>query len=184
MLSGVTMPAGATRRISILGSTGSVGRSALDLIERLNAMPRPGARAGSAAGGPRFVVVGLAAHRNVDLLADQIARFTPQEACIVSADLAAGLKDRVKGGSTRIRSGPEGLREIAALPEAELVLAGIVGAAGLESTHAAVTAGKVVALANKEALVMAGGPIMAAARDSGAQILPVDSEHNALHQCL
>ncbi|HET6373374.1 MAG TPA: 1-deoxy-D-xylulose-5-phosphate reductoisomerase [Candidatus Polarisedimenticolia bacterium] len=173
-----------SKRVAVLGSTGSVGRSALDLIKRLNGMPGSPGASWRAEEGAAFQVAALAAHRNVALLADQIREFRPLVACIVAEDLAGELRRAVSDVPTRILSGASGLKEIAVLPEADLVLAGIVGAAGLESTHAAVVAGKVVALANKETLVMAGGPIMAAARASGAEILPVDSEHNALHQCL
>src|SRR5678815_616126 len=162
-----------TRGISILGSTGSIGTSALDLIDRLNAM-----RAG------RFRVAGLTAGRNADRLIEQVKRFEPSIACIASEDLARRVRHGIGSVSTRIVSGPDGLTEVATLPEADLVLAAIVGAAGLEPTCAAVERGKTVALANKEALVMAGDLMISAARRSGSLLLPVDSEHNALHQCL
>ncbi len=129
-------------------------------------------------------VVGLAANRRVELLSEQILRFEPLMAAIGSEESAEEVRLRIGGSPTRLVTGGEGLVEIATMAEADVVLAGIVGAAGLESTHAAVRRGKTVALANKEALVMAGEPVTAAARESGALILPVDSEHNALHQCL
>lgn len=162
-----------TKSISILGSTGSIGTSALDLIDKLNTM-QPG----------RYRVVGLAASRSADLLIEQVRRFRPLLACIGSEDLARRVREGIGGTATRLVVGAEGLNEVATMPEAELVLAGIVGAAGLRPTYAAVERGKTVALANKEALVLAGGLMVSAARRSGALLLPVDSEHNALHQCL
>jgi len=161
------------RGITILGSTGSIGTSALDLVERLEAL-EPG----------RFRVVGLAASRSAGVLADQIRRFRPLLACIGSEELARGVRDAITGIPTRVVSGPEGLRLLATMEEAELVIAAIVGAAGLEPTYAAVESGRTVALANKEALVLAGDLMISAAKRSGAPLLPVDSEHNALHQCL
>jgi 1-deoxy-D-xylulose-5-phosphate reductoisomerase len=163
------------RTVSILGSTGSIGTSALDLIERLNAL---------AGGDPPFRVAALAAHRSVDRLIEQVRRFRPALACIGTEEAAARVREEVGGLGTRVVWGRAGLLEAATCPAADFVLAGIVGAAGLEPTHAAVCAGRTVGLANKEALVMAGDLMMAAARASGAVLLPVDSEHNALHQCL
>ena len=166
------------RGVAILGSTGSVGTSALDLVERLNEMRASGG------GATRFRVVAISGNRSVDVLADQIKRFSPLVACIGDEAGARALKARLGATDTRIVSGREGLLEVATHPEASFVLAAIVGAAGLESTFAAVSAGRKVGLANKEALVLAGDLMMKAAHDSGAVLLPVDSEHNALHQCL
>ncbi|HEY3174355.1 MAG TPA: 1-deoxy-D-xylulose-5-phosphate reductoisomerase [Candidatus Polarisedimenticolia bacterium] len=160
--------------IAILGSTGSIGTSALDLIERLNGM-------GS---GPRFEVLALAGNRKIEVLVDQVRRFRPRLACAGSEELAGQVRAAIGDLPTRIVSGPAGLRDVATMPGADLVLAAIVGAAGLEPTFAAVEIGRTVALANKEALVMAGDLMISAARRSGARLLPVDSEHNALHQCL
>jgi 1-deoxy-D-xylulose-5-phosphate reductoisomerase len=171
------------KRIVVLGSTGSVGAGALDLVERF-----PG----------RFQVVALAAGSNADLLAEQVRRFRPAVASVAAeesaARLRAALRDRSRwgppaasawdGGSTEILSGPEGLLRCAGHPDADVVLAGIVGAAGLAPTYEAVRLGRVVALANKEALVVAGDLMTREAARSGAALLPVDSEHNALHQCL
>ncbi len=165
------------RGVAILGSTGSIGTSALDLIERLNAMPRAGET-------PRFRVVALAANRNIDLLAAQVRRHRPLVASCGTADLAGSLARALGDAPTRCVHGREGLLEVATHPEADFVLAGIVGAAGLEPTFAAVRAGRTVGLANKEALVLAGDLMIRAARESGATLLPIDSEHNALHQCL
>jgi 1-deoxy-D-xylulose-5-phosphate reductoisomerase len=160
--------------VSILGSTGSIGTSALDLIERLN----------TAAGEARFGVAALAAHRSTERLIQQVSRFRPALACIGTEEGARRVQEAVGHLGTRVVWGPAGLIEAATLPEADFVLAAIVGAAGLEPTYAAVCAGKKVGLANKEALVLAGDLMLSAARASGAVLLPVDSEHNALHQCL
>ena len=162
------------KRIAILGSTGSIGRSALDLIERLNGMGE----------SPRFEVVALAANRNAQELAAQVRRVRPQLASAGTEQVAAQVREAIGDTPTRIVHGPGGLNEVATHPAADLVLAGIVGAAGLAPTYAAVESGRTVALANKEALVMAGDLMLSAARRSGAVLLPVDSEHNALHQCL
>ncbi|MFQ5700690.1 MAG: 1-deoxy-D-xylulose-5-phosphate reductoisomerase [Acidobacteriota bacterium] len=168
-----------SKGIVILGSTGSIGTSALDLVEQLNTM---GGR--TAEGSARFRVLGLSAHRNLDRFAEQVRRFRPRIACIGTQDLATRLQERLGTNSTRIVWGLQGLLEVATLEDAEFVLAGIVGAAGLEPTYAAVAAGKVVGLANKEALVLAGDLMISTARRSGASLLPVDSEHCAIHQCL
>jgi 1-deoxy-D-xylulose-5-phosphate reductoisomerase len=157
------------RRIAILGSTGSIGRQSLDLIR---------------SGMGDFRIVALAAGKNVDLLAEQAREFRPDLVAIGDPKLAGPLRDRIGGRKPRVVAGQEGLREAATFPGADMVVAAIVGAAGLESTFAAVAAGKPVALANKESLVMAGALMMSMARRTGAELLPVDSEHSALHQCL
>ncbi len=157
------------KRIAILGSTGSVGTQALDV----------------AAGHPdRLHVECLAAGRNVDLLAQQVQRWQPSIVSLGTEQAAAELQRRIEPGATRVVWGEKGLHEIALHPDVDTVLNAVVGAAGLTVTYEAVTAGKQVALANKESLVMAGELIMAAARRHGADVLPVDSEPNALHQCL
>jgi len=156
------------KRIVVLGSTGSIGRSTLDLVDR-----HPGA----------FEVVGLAAARNVDLLAEQAARHRPLAVAVADPAAARELAQRVPPG-TRVLAGGDGLDELARVPEADLVVSALVGAAGLAPTFAAVDAGKVVALANKESLVTGGAILTARAAETGALLLPVDSEHNALHQCL
>ena len=157
------------KQIAILGSTGSVGRQALDLIRDQREL---------------FQVVALTAGKNVDLLARQAREFRPLLIACGDPARAGQLREACGAAKIQVQAGPEGLRAAATLPEADLVLACIVGAAGLESTFAAVCAGKSVALANKEALVMAGGLMIDAARKRGAKLLPVDSEHSALHQCL
>jgi len=158
------------KRITILGATGSIGRSALDVAAR-----HP----------DRFEIVGLAAGANDKALAELVARVCPRMAALGDPEAAARLAKKVgtTAGTTAVRSGPEGLAEVAALP-ADLVIAGIVGSAGLLPTFAAVEAGNPVALANKEALVMAGPLLMDAAARHGVRLFPIDSEHSAIFQCL
>jgi len=156
------------KRVAILGSTGSIGVSTLDVIEAF---------------AERFEVVALAAGGNVERLAAQVARHRPELVAVRDAAVAAALAERLDG-TTRIVHGAQGLIEVAVHPDADLVVSGLVGALGLRPTWAAVEAGRVVALANKEALVVAGEHMTRLAERSGARILPVDSEHNALHQCL
>ena len=160
-----------TRQISILGATGSIGASALDVIAR-----HPG----------RFKVAALAANRRCEPLLELVRRFQPPFAAMLDASAARELAGaaRREGLATSVLAGPEGLREVAALPEADTVVAAIVGAAGLAPTLAAARAGKRVLLANKETLVLAGGLFIAAVREGGALLLPIDSEHNAIFQCL
>jgi 1-deoxy-D-xylulose-5-phosphate reductoisomerase len=156
------------KRITVLGSTGSVGRGALDVAAR-----HP----------DRFEVVGLTAGANDEALEAQIAVFRPKVAALCDPAAAARLARRLKGGATRVLSGPEGVAEAAAAA-ADLVVASIVGAAGMVPVFAAVEAGHDVALANKEALVSAGSLLMDAAHRNGVSVLPVDSEHSAIFQCL
>ncbi len=157
--------------VSILGSTGSVGLSTLDVIRRHR---------------DRFEVVGLAASSSEDALFDQCLEFRPGLAALLDGQAAARLSVRLAsaGCSTRVLAGAEGVHAVATCEQATQVMAAIVGAAGLAPTLAAVTAGKRLLLANKEALVLAGPVLVQAARKSGAQILPIDSEHNAIFQCL
>lgn len=156
------------QRIVILGSTGSIGRSTLDVVDH-----HPG----------RFEVAGLAAGRRVERLAEQVRRYRPRAVGVADAAAAAHLR-RLCPELRDIRIGPQGAAEIAVGVGAEIVVAAIVGAAGLVPTLAAASAGLTIALANKEALVAAGELMVRAARDGGARLLPVDSEHNAIHQCL
>jgi 1-deoxy-D-xylulose-5-phosphate reductoisomerase len=156
------------RRIAILGATGSIGRSTLDLVER---SPQ------------RFEVVALTAQKSVAALADAARRTGAKLAVIADAGRFDELRTSLDGSGCRAAAGPEGLLEAAAC-EAEWVMAAIVGCAGLVPTMAAIEAGKTVALANKEALVTAGSLMTDAAQRSGATLLPVDSEHNAIFQCL
>jgi 1-deoxy-D-xylulose-5-phosphate reductoisomerase len=156
------------KRLTILGSTGSIGTQAIDVIAS-----RPG----------EFRVVALAAGRNVTRLAEQAQALRPELVVVSDEDAARRVTSGLPAG-TRVAFGRDGLIEAARHPEAELVLCGLVGALGIEPAYAAVDAGKDIALANKEALVAAGEFVVARARETGALILPVDSEHNALHQCL
>ena len=156
------------KTVSILGATGSVGTSTLDIVERHPDLYR---------------VVALTAAANVEALARAALRTRASLAVISDESRYAELRSLLSGSGCRAASGPEGLREAAA-DEAEWVMAAIVGCAGLEPVMAAVSAGRTVALANKEALVTAGALMTDAAAQSGAIILPVDSEHNAIFQCL
>jgi 1-deoxy-D-xylulose-5-phosphate reductoisomerase len=155
------------KRLAILGSTGSIGRSTLDVVAHHEGSMR---------------VVALAGGRDADRLAEQALRFRPELVAVADPDAAARVRQRL-GAAARVVSGPAGILEAARHP-ADLVVAGIVGAAGLLPTWGAVDAGRNVALANKESLVAAGGLMTARARETGAVLLPVDSEHNAVHQCL
>ena len=156
-----------SRKISILGSTGSIGRQSLDVI---------------AACG--MEAVALTAHASTDLLEQQCRAFHPKLAVLTDPHAAEDLKIRLADTSVQVLSGEEGLLEAARLPEADTVVTAIVGIAGLRPTLAAIREGKRIALANKETLVCAGPLVMKQARDYNAEILPVDSEHSALFQCL
>jgi 1-deoxy-D-xylulose-5-phosphate reductoisomerase len=155
------------KRVAILGSTGSVGGQTLSVIE---------------SAPERLQVVALAAGRDVDGLADQIERFRPELVSVADAAGAARLRARV-GDACRIEVGDEGLLAVATHP-ADVVVAALVGAMGLRPTLAAVEAGRDVALANKEVLVMAGALVLRAVRRAGVTLLPVDSEHSAIFQAL
>ncbi len=156
------------KRLAILGSTGSIGRSTLDVV---------------ASHPQRFRVTVLSAGRNAELLEEQARRFRPDVVVIEDASLAGRLQSAL-GPSTKVLVGREGLVEAARWPDTDLVVSALVGAAGLYPTWAAIDAGKTVALANKEALVVGGQFLTQRASETGALLLPVDSEHNALHQCL
>jgi 1-deoxy-D-xylulose-5-phosphate reductoisomerase len=156
------------KRLCILGSTGSIGTSTLDIV---------------ASFPERFSVATLAAGRNVERLERQVRQFEPE--CVALADPAAAreLQGRL-GSRPRVVAGIEGLIEAATQPGVDLVVSALVGAVGLRPTLAAIELGRDIALANKETLVVAGEHVMAGAAKSGSRILPVDSEHNAVHQCL
>ena len=151
--------------VAVLGATGSIGASTLDVIAR-----HPG----------RYRVFALTAHASADALLELCRRHRPRYA--VLSGVSASREEFRKAG-TELLAGPEAIDEVVAHADCQAVMAGIVGAAGLSSTLAAARAGKRVLLANKEALVMAGPLVMRAAREAGAEILPVDSEHNAVFQC-
>jgi len=161
------------KSVSILGSTGSIGRQCLSVIESLP---------------DRLQVVALAAGTNLDEIVGQIRRHTPKLVSVADAARASELATRLRsaGGAQmpEIQHGPAGNRAVATIPEADVVVSAAVGIVGLEATYAAVVAGKQVALSNKEVLVAAGELVMAAAKRAGIELLPVDSEHNAVHQCL
>jgi 1-deoxy-D-xylulose-5-phosphate reductoisomerase len=159
------------KTIAVLGATGSIGASALDVIAR-----HP----------DRFRAGILAAHRNVEALAALCARFAPDLAVIADASLEAELRERLRQArvATRVASGAHALIEAAGDSNCDTVIAAIVGAAGLESTLAAARAGKRLLLANKEAVVMGGALLRAALDEGGGELLPIDSEHNAVFQCL
>ncbi len=163
----------SVRGVSILGSTGSIGCNTLRVIESL--------------GSEQFRVVALSAGRNIGKLVDQISHFQPELVSVRHEESAADLKAELHArGLTapRIITGEAGLVEVATHPQADCVVSATVGAVGFVPTLRALEAGKRVALANKETLVMAGELMTRAAEKSGAELLPVDSEHNALHQCL
>jgi len=163
-----------TRRgVAILGSTGSIGCNTFRVLESL--------------GPEKFRVVALGAGRNFSRLADQIARHQPDLVSVESEDSSEQLKAELQKRGVpvpRLVIGEEGLVEIATHPAADCVVSATVGAIGFVPTLRALEAGKRFALANKETLVMAGELMTRAAEKSGAELLPVDSEHNALHQCL
>ncbi len=158
--------------ICVLGSTGSIGVSTLDVVGR-----HPN----------RYRVVVLTANNNLDRLYEQCLRFEPSYAVMIDEIQAIELRGRLRAAGqwrTQVLSGAKALEEVAVLPEVDAVMAAIVGAAGLLPTLAAARAGKTVLLANKEALVMSGPLFMAEVMKSGADLLPIDSEHNALFQCM
>jgi len=160
------------RRISILGSTGSIGRSTLSVVE---SYPE------------RFQVVALAAGRNLEAAFEQARRWKPGLVSVAEESDAGVLRGRLKAvglTAVEVTHGPAGSVQVATHPEADFVVSAIVGVAGLEATYAAVKSGKGVGLANKECLVAAGELLTAEARRQGKPLLPIDSEHNAVHQCL
>jgi 1-deoxy-D-xylulose-5-phosphate reductoisomerase len=157
------------KRLVILGSTGSIGTSALDLVSRFP---------------ERFQVVGLTARRESEKLEAQIRKFRPRAVSLLEEEPARRLRDLCRDVSVEILSGTEGQKQVATLPEGDLVISAIVGGAGLDPTLAAIRCGKPIALANKETLVMAGPIISEEASRRSVRILPVDSEHSAVFQVL
>lgn len=156
-----------TKIISLLGSTGSIGRQTLAVAREL-----------------KLHVAALAAHDSVDLLEAQAREFRPRLAVLYDPGAAAELRRRLHGTDVEVLSGPDGLLAAAQAAEADTVVTAVVGSVGLEPTLAAIRLGRRIALANKETLVCAGELVMAAAREYGADIVPVDSEHSAIFQCL
>ncbi len=156
------------KKISILGSTGSIGTQTLEVVREQKDIQ----------------VVGLAAGKNIQLLEEQIREFKPQVVCVAELEDAKKLAAEVFDVSVKIVNGMEGLIEVATLEEAEIVVTAVVGMMGIKPTIAAIEAKKHIALANKETLVTAGHIIMPLAKEHGVHILPVDSEHSAIYQCL
>ena len=160
------------KKLAILGSTGSIGNSTLSICESFP---------------DRYQVISLAAGTNIDAAFAQCLRWRPKVISLATEQLAATLKTRLKAeGLTNVEvlHGTAGSIHVATLPEVNFVVSAIVGVAGLEATYAAVCAGKTIGLANKECLVAAGELIMAAAKQHNVALLPIDSEHNAVHQCM
>src|SRR5450759_4889251 len=159
------------KRIAILGSTGSIGVSTLDVIAR-----HP----------DRFEVVALCARSNAQKLVEQCIRFSPRYAVMIEPVAARQVRDQLRAANvgTEVLSSPGDIERMAALPEVDMVMAAIVGAVGLPAVLAAACAGKTILLANKEALVMSGPLFISAVRESDATLLPIDSEHNAVFQAL
>jgi 1-deoxy-D-xylulose-5-phosphate reductoisomerase len=157
------------KRIAILGSTGSIGVQALDVVARASG---------------RFEVAALAAGKNVEKLAEQVRRFRPRHVAMADRAAAERLRDLLGPGGPEVLAGDEGVAALAASPDVDYVLAAIAGGAGLRSTAAAIEARKPVGLANKESMVLAGELLMRRAAENGVPILPVDSEHSAIFQSL
>jgi 1-deoxy-D-xylulose-5-phosphate reductoisomerase len=160
------------KRLAILGSTGSIGQSTLSIVEQFP---------------DRYSVTALAAGRNVDEALAQTIRWRPRIVSLATDELAAQLTDRLKAAGVsgiEVVHGAVGTVACATHPDADFVVSAIVGVAGLEATHAAILAGKPIGLANKECMVAAGEILTAAARERNVLILPIDSEHNAVHQCM
>ena len=156
------------KSVSILGSTGSIGRQSLDIISRL----------------PDVKVAALTAGTSVERMAEQCRQFLPELAVMASEEAAKALAAEIKDLPTRVSWGEAGLIEAAAIPSADCVITAVVGMVGLKPTLAAIRAGKRIGLANKETLVCAGELVMAEAEKYGTEIIPVDSEHSAIFQCL
>ena len=157
------------KHLAILGSTGSIGKNVLDIVSRFPDL---------------YSVKSLAAATNVQALAEQIERFRPDTAVVIDRKHADELKASLKTHKPRILFGEEGYKESVAHPDVRMVVSAIVGAAGLIPTVSAILAGKDIALANKETLVTAGDYVMNLAREKNVRILPVDSEHSAIFQCI
>jgi len=178
------------RRIAILGSTGSIGKKALRVIDALNSSLV--ARRSSLVARDsslekektRYEIVALSAHSNVELLAEQARRYKPKFVAITNADYVGSLRELIGGLDVEILDGPDGLTEIAQLDEVDIVLTAVVGAAGLPAVLAAAQKGKTLAIANKEPLVIAGELLMEIAKENDSTILPVDSEHSAIFQAM
>ena len=157
----------SVKKLSILGSTGSIGTQALSLVDSLG-----------------IEVTALSASRNSVLMEEQVRRFRPSMVCMADESAAGDLRVRISDLGTRVLSGEQGMIELAASADCDTVLNSVVGIAGLLPTLAAMDAGKDIALANKETLVTGGQIVTSRVRENGVQLLPVDSEHSAIFQCL
>jgi 1-deoxy-D-xylulose-5-phosphate reductoisomerase len=158
-----------TKQIAILGSTGSIGRNALRVIDAL---------------GPEYSIIALSAHSNVELLAEQTRRYKPRFVAVTNSDYAGQFREFLGDSDVEVLEGPGGLVETSELEDVDIVLTAIVGAAGLPAVFAAARCGKQLAVANKEPLVVAGELLMSETRKNGGVILPVDSEHSAVFQAM
>ena len=161
------------KKLSLLGSTGSIGLQAIDVVRMLKN-----------AGDDSYSIAGLAAYSNIELLENQIREFKPQAVAVFDLESAKNLKYNVKDLDVKVLSGMDGLCEVASLYSADVVLNSVTGMVGLLPTLSAIDAGKTLALANKESLVTGGALVMEAAKNKNVSILPVDSEHSAIFQCL
>ncbi len=161
------------KRIALLGSTGSIGRQCIDVVQSLP---------------DRLQIVSLSAGGNLEELIKQIQGHSPQLVSVADADRASQLSARLRAAGLaklpEIQHGAAGILAVATHPQADVVVSAAVGVVGLEATYAAIRTGKQIALSNKEVLVAAGEIVMAAVHAAGIELLPVDSEHNAIHQCL
>lgn len=157
------------KRVAVLGSTGSIGRSTLEVIRGL---------------GQGYQVVALSANSSWELLAEQVAEFRPRRVVLTEAAGEESLRGKLRGHSAEISVGPDALAQLASEADVDIFVVAIVGAAGLPATVAAAQSGKTLAIANKEPLVMAGGIVMALAEKHGTTVVPVDSEHSAVFQAL
>ena len=158
-----------TKQIAILGSTGSIGRNALRVIDAL---------------GPEYSIIALSAHSNVELLAEQTRRYKPRFVAVTNSDYAGQFRGFLGDSDVEVLEGPGGLIETAELEDVDIVLMGVVGAAGLPAVFAAARCGRQLAVANKEPLVVAGELLMSETKKNGGVILPVDSEHSAIFQAM
>ena len=157
------------KKIAILGSTGSIGKNALRVIEAL---------------GPQYKICALSAHSNVELLAEQTKKYKPQFVAVTNPDFTTEFNELTSNLDIEIFSGPQGLIEIAKLDEIDIILAAVVGSAGLPALLAAAKSGKKLAIANKEPLVIAGELLLKEIKENGGSVLPVDSEHSAVFQAM
>ncbi len=157
------------KHIVVLGSTGSIGKSVADIVRK---------------SGGRLKVVGLGAGKNLALLAEQVKEFSPRKVAVMTRELAVELEGMIPGSDVKVLWGKDGYNELASMADADLVVSSMVGAAGLIPTVTAIEAGKDVALANKETLVAAGPLVMGLVEKHRVNLLPIDSEHSAIFQCL